>query len=76
MKISRRNAITGTNPYCWTLTDSRGGIILNKYYNTYSASPDPLADLGDRGRAPGEREGGRGGSLGMPKSRVGKPTLS
>jgi len=33
MKISRRNAITGTNPYCWTLTDPRGGIILNKYYN-------------------------------------------
>ena len=28
------NAITGTNPYCWTLTDPRGGIILNKYYNT------------------------------------------
>jgi len=33
MKISRRNAITGTNPYCRTLTDPRGGIILNKYYN-------------------------------------------
>ena len=27
------NAITGTNPYCRTLTDPRGGIILNKYYN-------------------------------------------
>ena len=34
MKISRRNAITGSNPYFWTLTDPRGGIILNKYYNT------------------------------------------
>ena len=38
MKISRRNAITmlytGTNPYCWTLTDPRGGIMLNKYYNS------------------------------------------
>jgi len=33
MKISRRNAITGTNPYCWTLTDPRGGIILNMCYN-------------------------------------------
>ena len=26
-----KNAITGTNPYYWTLTDSWGGIILNKY---------------------------------------------
>ena len=28
------STITGTNPYCWTLTDPRGGIILNKCYNT------------------------------------------
>jgi len=26
--------IAGTNPYSWTLTDPRGGIILNKCYNT------------------------------------------
>ena len=24
------STITGTNPYCWTLTDPRGGIILNR----------------------------------------------
>ena len=40
MKISRRNAITGTNPYCWTLTDPRGGIILNKYFMTVYAITD------------------------------------
>ena len=28
------STITGTNPYCWTLTDPRGGIILNKCYST------------------------------------------
>jgi len=26
--------ITGTDHYCWTLTDPQGGIILNKCYNT------------------------------------------
>ena len=27
------SAITGTNSYCCTVTDPRGGIILNKCYN-------------------------------------------
>ena len=56
----------------------------------YSAPPDPLAGLGNgasrgKGRREGgekegreekrrEERGGEGGSPGMPKSRVGKPT--
>jgi len=31
-------AITGTNPYYWTLTDLRGGIMLNKCYNTITGT--------------------------------------
>jgi len=30
LRTGKGSAITGTNPYCWTLTDPRGGIILNK----------------------------------------------
>ena len=31
------STITGTVPYCWTLSDPRGGIVLNKcYYWPYS----------------------------------------
>ena len=32
--LSHLFTIAGTNPYSWTLTDPRGGIILNKCYNT------------------------------------------
>ena len=53
---------------CWLgwgfAPDATGG--------TYIAPPDLLAGWG---WGPGEREGGRGGSSGMPKYRVGKPNL-
>ena len=51
--------------------------------SAYSAPPYPLAGLG---MGPGERKGGRGGEIeggegrggspGMPKSRVGKPNYT
>ena len=54
------------------------GFAPDTTAGAYSAPPNPLAGL--EGGAPGEREGGRrgrkeggegrGGSLGMPKSRV------
>jgi len=59
------------------------GFVPDPTGGAYNAPPDPLAGLG--GGAPGEREEigegekqageGRGGSLGMPKSTVGKPKL-
>ena len=33
----------GTNPYSWTLTDPRGGIILNKSYNSAITGTNPYA---------------------------------
>jgi len=47
------------------------GALPQTHCGSLQRSPRPTSWF--RGGAPGETEGGRGGSLGMPKSRVGKP---
>jgi len=43
MKISRRNAITGTNPYCWTLK-GRTGIAPTYLQTTLEWLPAVMCD--------------------------------